>query len=127
MWLFRVRLKNYCKQGFVRLNLLEQGRALLTSSNEETLPIPLHETWPVVTGPSSLGPWTGSQGPWAWDHAPSTYYHCHLCTVGAGCFAGAAVRGPAAGGYGAQSLQLSRRVQDHGPRIMSPVLWRLAL
>jgi len=39
MWLFRVRLKNYCKQGFVRLNLLEQGRALLTSSNEETLPI----------------------------------------------------------------------------------------
>ena len=31
------------------------------------------------------------------DHAPSTYYHCHLCTVGAGCFARAAVRGPAVG------------------------------
>jgi hypothetical protein len=42
-------------------------------------------------------------------------------------FARAVVRGPTAGGYGAQSLQLSRRVQDHGPRIMGPVLWRLAL
>ena len=42
-------------------------------------------------------------------------------------FARAVVRGPTARGYGAQSLQLSRRVQDHGPRIMSPVLWRLAL
>ena len=42
-------------------------------------------------------------------------------------FARAVVPGPTAGGYGAQSLQLSRRVQDHGPRIMGPVLWRLAL
>jgi hypothetical protein len=42
-------------------------------------------------------------------------------------FARAVVRGPTAGGYGAQSLQLSRRVQDHGPRIMGHVLWRLAL
>ena len=42
-------------------------------------------------------------------------------------FARAVVRGPTAGGYGAQSLQLSRRVQGHGPRIMGPVLWRLAL
>ena len=42
-------------------------------------------------------------------------------------FARAVVRGPTAGGYGAQSLQLSRRVQDHGPRIMGPVPWTLAL
>ena len=91
-----------------------------TSPYHKTLPIQAHETWPGVTAPFCVGPWTGSQGPWATDHGTCTYvpaFSVAWAQLVLDGFARAVVRGPTAGGYGAQSLQLSRRVQDHGPRI----------
>ena len=63
--------------GTVRLNLLEAGRAdFATSSNDKTLPISLHETWPGVPGPSCLGPWTGNQEPKALSDSRAASTSC---------------------------------------------------
>jgi hypothetical protein len=40
----------------------------MASSTDKTLPIQVHETWPVVTGPPCPGPWTGNQEPGLADH-----------------------------------------------------------
>ena len=45
----------------------------IASSNDKTLCISLHETWPGVTEPSRLGPWTGNQELRALDHRARTY------------------------------------------------------
>ena len=99
--------------------------------NDKTLPIMLHETWSGVPEPPCPGPWTGDQEPKApSDNRARSYvpaFSVAWAQLVLDGFARAVVRGPTAGGYGAQSLQLSRKVQDHGPRIMGPVLWRLAL
>jgi hypothetical protein len=68
-----------------------------------------------------------SHGPRKVKHPPTSAFTVTCAQLALDGFARAVVRGSTAGGYGAQSLQLSRRVQDHGPRIMGPVLWRLAL
>ena len=97
---------------------------------DEKLYISPHENWPGVPEPSCLGPWTGHQEPRHYrtiERAPTFPPSVLPEQLALDGFARAVVRGPTAGGYGAQSLQLSRRVQDHGPRIMGHVLWRLAL
>ena len=50
--------------------------------NDKTLPISLHETWPGVPTPSSLGPWTGNQAPRATTDNRAGIYIMHLpCTA----------------------------------------------
>ena len=86
---------------------------------DKTLSIQVHETWPGVPGPSCLGLWTGDQEPRSTDSRAPIHVSAFSVTcaqVALDSFARAAVRGPTAGGYCAQSLKLRFRFMDRGPQ-----------
>ena len=63
---------NNRSEGTVRQNYLRRAGLFVTSPNDKTPCISLHETWPGVTAHSCVGPWTGNQEPRTLDHAPKT-------------------------------------------------------
>ena len=70
----------------------------LAFPDDKTLPIPLHETWPVVPGPSPPRPMDREPSTTALaDHRARTVDLLSALVS----FVRSAVRGPTAGGYGA--------------------------